>query len=80
MPAPLPNEFNDYLFVFLQYGNTICHPTPAFAINRTDLCLFQADRDTDEFDKGFHHRANQRCYSTSMGLLLQGHGKQGQYY
>jgi hypothetical protein len=53
MPAPLPNEFDNNLFVFLQYGTALCRPTPAFAINRTDLSLFQADSDMDEFVKGF---------------------------
>jgi hypothetical protein len=53
MPTPLPNEFDDNLFVFLQYGNALSRPIPAFAINRTNLQLFQGNHDMDEFVKGF---------------------------
>lgn len=70
MPAPLPNEFDDDLFVFPQYGNALSRPTQAFAIDRTDLRLFQADQDMDEFAKGFRIGGDKRCYSTPLGLFL----------
>jgi hypothetical protein len=39
--------------VFTQYRTALRRPTPAFAINCTNLRLFQADSDMDEFVKGF---------------------------
>ena len=53
VPRLLPNEFDDDLFVFPQYGDALCRPTQAFAIDRTDLRCFQADHDMDGFAKGF---------------------------
>jgi hypothetical protein len=52
-PIPLPNEFDDDLFVFPQYGPALCRPTSPFMIDRTNLRLFQPDRDMEEFVRGF---------------------------
>jgi hypothetical protein len=49
----MPNEFDDDLFLFPQYGAAICRPNPPFAITHTNLWFFRPDRDSAEFDKGF---------------------------
>jgi hypothetical protein len=47
------NNINDSVFLFARYGKAICHPPTPFINARTDIHLWNRDRDLPEFEKKF---------------------------
>jgi hypothetical protein len=53
IPMDYSNDIDDSVFEFQQFGNAICHPPEPFVNVRTDIHLWDRDRDLPEFAKNF---------------------------
>jgi hypothetical protein len=47
------NDIDDSVFEFKQFGQAICHPPEPFLNSRTDIHLWERERDLPEFTKNF---------------------------
>jgi hypothetical protein len=53
IPMDYSNDIDDSVFEFQQFGNAICHPPEPFVNVRTDVHLWDRERDLPEFAKNF---------------------------
>jgi len=53
VPLDLTNNIDDNLFLFPRYGSALLHPKMPFKVTRTDIYLFDAERNMAEFEASF---------------------------
>ena len=53
LPLDYANDIDDSVFEFEQYGKAICHPPEPFINVRTDIHVWERERDLPEFNKNF---------------------------
>ena len=53
IPMDYSDDIDESVFLFEQHGRAICHPPTPFSNPRTDIHLWDHDRDIDEFTKNF---------------------------
>jgi hypothetical protein len=54
IPVDYSNDIDESVFEFEQYGKAICHPPEPFTNVRTDIHLWDRERDLPEFTKNFN--------------------------